>query len=330
MTHPILEPLVVQLPDRATSRKLIETGDDYRCDANPFYQGLTYRSGPPCQWYSHGYLNGSGCSNSSVNDYYKPHIETYWKYTRGTSFANSINLGNLIPGTPLTHFNSNECYTDYYPASTGNDVIYSFNVTNPTGVNISLCGLNGAQFDSYLYLVEDTTAVAISENDNSCGGLQSQISTSLCTPGTYYVVVDANSPNEFGTFTLIITEDPSNTFSVIDSISSYNGQNISCNGDSDGKFYAHVNGGTPPYTFVWSNGLTHTTNNYNDSITGLVAGNYSVTVTDSKGCVLPPLSVTLVDPALISVTTISTPASQSSSICLIVPSTSVVKVFVID
>ena len=29
MTHPILEPLVVQLPDNATSRKLIESGGDY-------------------------------------------------------------------------------------------------------------------------------------------------------------------------------------------------------------------------------------------------------------------------------------------------------------
>ena len=36
----------------------VETGDDYRCDANPFYQGLTYRNGPPCEWYSHGYING--------------------------------------------------------------------------------------------------------------------------------------------------------------------------------------------------------------------------------------------------------------------------------
>ena len=27
--HPILEPLVVQLPDKATSRKLIESGDEY-------------------------------------------------------------------------------------------------------------------------------------------------------------------------------------------------------------------------------------------------------------------------------------------------------------
>ncbi len=61
----------------------IETGDDYRCDANPFYQGLTYRNGPPCEWYSHGYINGSGCVNPSsqngapvTDGYYKPHIET--------------------------------------------------------------------------------------------------------------------------------------------------------------------------------------------------------------------------------------------------------------
>ena len=124
----------------------IETGDDYRCEANPFYQGLSYRSGPPCQWYSHGYLNGSGCVNPSTQSgapntdgYYKPHIETFWKYTKGTSFANAINLGNLNSGV-MTHFNSNECYSNYYQQSSGNDVIYSFNVNNPTGVNISLCG----------------------------------------------------------------------------------------------------------------------------------------------------------------------------------------------
>ena len=29
MTHPILEPLVAQLPDKATSRKLVESGADY-------------------------------------------------------------------------------------------------------------------------------------------------------------------------------------------------------------------------------------------------------------------------------------------------------------
>ena len=106
----------------------IETGDDYRCNADPFYQGLAYRNGPPCQWYSHGYINGSGCVNPSsqsgapnTDGYYKPHIETYWKYTNGNNFSNPIDLGGLTSNV-VTHFNSNECYTDYYNSSSGNDV----------------------------------------------------------------------------------------------------------------------------------------------------------------------------------------------------------------
>ena len=62
----------------------------------------------------------------------------------------------------ITHFNSNECYSNYYQQSSGNDVIYSFNINNPTGVNISLCGAKWAQFDSYLYLLKDTNTVASS------------------------------------------------------------------------------------------------------------------------------------------------------------------------
>ena len=121
-------------------------------------------------------------------------------------------------------------------------MIYSFDIINPTGVNISLCGAAGAQFDSYLYLVSDVdTTIAIDMNDNSCGGLQSQVITSLCNPGTYYVVVDATAVSEFGTFTLEITE-PNPLF--VNAFST----DISCFG-CDGKFYAHVSGGTPPYTY---------------------------------------------------------------------------------
>ncbi len=47
-----------------------------------------------------------------------------------------------------------------------------------------------------------------------------------------------------------------------------------CNGALD----ASVNGGTAPYTFVWSNAAT------TKAITGLCEGNFSVTVTDAKKC----------------------------------------------
>ena len=263
----------------------IETGDDYRCEGNPFYQGLNYRNGPPCQWYSHGYLNGS-CSDASVNGYFKPHIETYWKYTNGHSFTNAINLGNLNSGNPLIHFNSNECYSNYYPNSSGNDVIYKFNISNPTGVNISLCGTNGAQFDSYLYLLKDTNVVAVAENDNYCSN-QSELVSALCESGTYYIVVDAATASELGTFTLVVTEDPSSSFSSNSIIT-----DVSCYSGNDGEINLSIYGGYPPYTYNWYSSsmipisIVNNTNSIVDSIDNLSSGNYIIQVIDNTNCII--------------------------------------------
>lgn len=54
--------------------------------------------------------------------------------------------------------------------------------------------------------------------------------------------------------------------------------NVSCAGGSNGTISATASGGTPPYTYSWSNGSTST------SIVNLAAGTYTITVTDSKGC----------------------------------------------
>ncbi|MGD1848913.1 MAG: T9SS type A sorting domain-containing protein [Salibacteraceae bacterium] len=53
--------------------------------------------------------------------------------------------------------------------------------------------------------------------------------------------------------------------------------NITCNGFGDGMAMAAPVGGTAPYTYNWSNGATM------PSISGLVSGVYSVTVTDNVG-----------------------------------------------
>ncbi len=53
---------------------------------------------------------------------------------------------------------------------------------------------------------------------------------------------------------------------------------VSCFLGSDGQLTANGAGGSPGYTFLWSTGST------NQTISSLIAGNYTVTVTDVNGC----------------------------------------------
>ena len=55
-------------------------------------------------------------------------------------------------------------------------------------------------------------------------------------------------------------------------------QNVSCTGGSNGIAMTTSYGGTMPYTYLWSNGVTNAT------FSGLPTGAYTLTVTDAKGC----------------------------------------------
>lgn len=52
----------------------------------------------------------------------------------------------------------------------------------------------------------------------------------------------------------------------------------SCSASTDGSITAMGTGGVTPYSYVWSNGAT------GETITGLGAGTYTVTMTDASGC----------------------------------------------
>jgi alpha-tubulin suppressor-like RCC1 family protein/Leucine-rich repeat (LRR) protein len=83
--------------------------------------------------------------------------------------------------------------------------------------------------------------------------------------------------------------------------------NITCFGDKNGSAtITAVSGGTAPYTYLWSNGATTAT------ITGLLAGNYTCTVTDASS-----LSITknfvIVQPTLLNLIVTSTNACNNNN-----------------
>ena len=79
---------------------------------------------------------------------------------------------------------------------------------------------------------------------------------------------------------------------------------VSCNGFTDGGVTTNATGGTSPYTYAWSNAATSA------SITGVVAGTYTVTVTDNNGCTATAAS-TITEPVVL----IASTALDSNASC---------------
>ena len=89
--------------------------------------------------------------------------------------------------------------------------------------------------------------------------------------GVYYVIADDGGGCTGKSESVIIKSSSNLNFGL------YTVNNAGC-GVNSGKIFITGLTGTPPYTYLWSNGST------NDSITGLTEGTYTVTVTDSSYC----------------------------------------------
>lgn len=98
------------------------------------------------------------------------------------------------------------------------------------------------------------------------------------------------------TMEITLTE-PDSVLATSFTVSDFNGYGTSCAGSTDGSINLSAIGGTPGYTFSWTGpgGFTSTA----DSLSGLAAGTYVLTVTDANNCtatdsmaLVPPTPIT--------------------------------------
>ena len=191
--------------------------------------------------------------------------------------------GNYI----VTVADANGCYTTD-----------SGNLSQPTALSSAVIG-NDASCSASC----DGDATVIGSGGTSpytylwSDGQSSATATGLCA-GDYTVTVsDFNGCSSIGSVT--INEPAFLTISI-------SGNDVSCNGASTGSATVVAGGGTSPYSYIWSEGSVLA---INDS---LIAGNYSVTVTDANGCTINS-SVMVSEPTSIVIsTTVVNPACGAS------------------
>lgn len=159
----------------------------------------------------------------------------------------------------------------------GCDFIAPVTISEPDPIVITFSGIVGLQCDGECIgeATADVTGGTAPYTYSWDDALTQNTATadSLCASTYTVTVTDANGCVE--TAVVTITGPNGLTSSIISQTGT------SCNGDCDGSAVAAGSGGTAPYTYQW-NDLANTTN---DTVTGLCAGIYSVTVTDDNGCV---------------------------------------------
>lgn len=198
----------------------------------------------------------------------------------GTSYQGSNTFNGLMAGSYTIQVrDSKGCTRDFSSPSISQPA--SINVVSTATAVTCFGGTNGSitvtvpTGAGYTYTLDGITWQA------------STVFNSL--PSSVYTVTAKNSAGCTGSSSVSVTSPAALTGTI--GISN----TISCFGGNDGALNLTPSGGSPGYTFSWSNGAT------TEDIANLSADNYQVNVTDSKGCART-LSFNLTQPASLNAT----------------------------
>jgi len=221
---------------------------------------------------------GSGSISLSINGGSPPYTVQWVSPNLGTdvitvqpSIRTSLNSDTYIVTVNDSTLPVNQTLNINIPVSSGVCAsILGVQGTTCSLDNGSVTGTSSSNFsttDFYLYDSNDNFITLQTTNINV-----NEVIFGALSAGTYYMkVVDIGGCTGYSQNFIIEDSSPLD-FGI------YNVPNSSCGGTPIGKLFVTGVTGSPPYSYIWSNGATGST------ITGLTSGAYSVTVTDSLGC----------------------------------------------
>ncbi len=181
-------------------------------------------------------------------------------------------ITNLFKGNyELTITDSNGCKkVKSYIINEPEGVTIDIKKSDYNGTNISCKNFSDGQIN--LQVFGQNSPYTFQWSNGSTSSSLSDLKT-----GSYECVITDINGCEYDTNIYLTEPNEALNVSIINNNLS-NGYSLRCYGQSDGELIANTSGGTPDYSFYWSNGETLS------SINNLSAGPYSVYITDLNGC----------------------------------------------
>jgi large repetitive protein len=242
---------------------------------------------------------GSADGSASVSVAGGTGVYSYtWSTVPSQSTASS---SSLSAGTYTVLVNDNNgCSTSQTVALTQpqpmNAVLTS--TSNYNGFNVSCFGYTNASIDislsggtgAYTYTWSNTA------NTQDISGIGA---------GNYSVVaMDVNGCTD--TLNVMLTQ-PDQLVVTIDSISNFNGYNVSCFGSTNGTVFVSVSGGVPTYSYSWSNGSNA------QNLNNVGVGSYFLTLSDLNSCLSGADTLLIEPPALTNTVSVAQPLCNGVS-----------------
>ncbi len=211
--------------------------------------------------------NGLDGAASIVNVFYESTPADIGSFTINWSNGeNTVDVSNLLGG---------DTYTVTLTDALGCTGTESIIIDNPAEIgtvveNISDVSCYGGDDGSATVNGAGGTAPYSFEWDVSANSQTTSTATGL-EPGEYFVTV--TDGNDCSTTTSVEVGEPQRIEI------SFEAEDVLCAGQSNGSIVPSIEGGSPPFTYSWSNGAT------TSELGEVGAGSYGLTITDSNGCV---------------------------------------------